>query len=42
MFTPALLTVLACSAVGLGKVYEDVAALPNLQYDFVVIGGTFL
>ncbi|KAJ7683872.1 aryl-alcohol oxidase-like protein [Mycena rosella] len=41
MFSPAstILGVLFFGGVGLCKLYEDVADLPRLQYDYVVVGG---
>ncbi|KAJ6509684.1 aryl-alcohol oxidase precursor [Mycena vulgaris] len=39
MFTPALALLTLFGTVGLCKVYEDVADLPRLEYDFVVVGG---
>ncbi|KAJ6478867.1 aryl alcohol oxidase [Mycena vulgaris] len=39
MFTPALALLTLFGTVGLCKVYEDVANLPRLEYDFVVVGG---
>ncbi|KAJ6527898.1 aryl-alcohol oxidase precursor [Mycena vulgaris] len=39
MLTPAFLVLSLFSAVGLCKLYEDVADLPGLQYDFVIVGG---
>ncbi|KAF7343125.1 GMC oxidoreductase [Mycena venus] len=38
MFAPAL-TIISFFGVGLCKLYDDVADLPSLEYDFVVIGG---
>ncbi|KAF8133508.1 aryl-alcohol oxidase [Mycena galopus ATCC 62051] len=39
MFAPALATISLFSSVGLCKLYENVADLPSLHYDFVVVGG---
>ncbi|KAJ7323935.1 pyranose dehydrogenase [Mycena albidolilacea] len=39
MFAPALATISLFSGVGLCKLYENVADLPNLHYDFVIVGG---
>ncbi|KAK6980925.1 aryl-alcohol oxidase [Favolaschia claudopus] len=39
MLTPALTILSLFSSVALSKIYEDVADLPSLQYDFVVVGG---
>ncbi|KAJ7811661.1 hypothetical protein B0H14DRAFT_2606381 [Mycena olivaceomarginata] len=39
MFAPALTVISFLSGVGLCKLYEDVADLPSLQYDFVIVGG---
>ncbi|KAJ7679674.1 aryl-alcohol oxidase precursor [Mycena rosella] len=39
MFSPAFITLALFGVVGLCKVYEDVADLPTLRYDFVVVGG---
>ncbi|KAF8179707.1 aryl-alcohol oxidase [Mycena galopus ATCC 62051] len=40
MFAPTALAILAFfSGVGFSKVYEDVASLPSLKYDFVIVGG---
>ncbi|KAJ7644893.1 pyranose dehydrogenase [Roridomyces roridus] len=38
MLAPAL-TILSFAAVSFGKLYERVADLPTLQYDFVIVGG---
>lgn len=40
MPTTASIALSLFAAVGLCKVYEDVADLPGLQYDFVVVGGS--
>ncbi|KAJ6521102.1 aryl-alcohol oxidase [Mycena vulgaris] len=34
----ALITLISCSTC-LGKIYENVADLPRLEYDFVIVGG---
>ncbi|KAJ7866193.1 alcohol oxidase [Mycena olivaceomarginata] len=39
MFAPALTILSFFSGVGFCKLYEDVADLPSLDYDFVIIGG---
>lgn len=39
MFAPALTILSFFSGVGFCKVYEDVADLPSLHYDFVIVGG---
>ncbi|KAJ7434325.1 hypothetical protein B0H11DRAFT_734616 [Mycena galericulata] len=39
MFAPALTILLFFSGVGVCKLYEDVADLPSLHYDFVIVGG---
>ncbi|KAF7342831.1 Aryl-alcohol oxidase [Mycena sanguinolenta] len=39
MFAPALTILSFFSGVGFCKLYEDVADLPGLQYDFVIVGG---
>ncbi|KAJ6540833.1 aryl-alcohol-oxidase from pleurotus Eryingii [Mycena vulgaris] len=39
MLAPVFLVLSFFCAVGSCKVYEDVANLPKLQYDFVVVGG---
>jgi hypothetical protein len=39
MFAPALATISLFSGVGLCKLYENVADLPSLHYDFVIVGG---
>ncbi|KAJ6590381.1 aryl-alcohol oxidase [Mycena sp. CBHHK59/15] len=39
MFTPALIVLAFFGSLGLCKLYENVADLPGLQYDFVVVGG---
>jgi hypothetical protein len=36
------LTIISFFSVGFCKLYEDVTALPSLEYDFVVIGGMSL
>ncbi|KAJ7020416.1 pyranose dehydrogenase [Mycena alexandri] len=39
MFAPALTILSFFSGVAFCKVYEDVADLPSLHYDFVIVGG---
>ncbi|KAJ7798385.1 hypothetical protein B0H13DRAFT_2505018, partial [Mycena leptocephala] len=39
MFASALATISLFSGVGLCKLYENVADLPSLHYDFVIVGG---
>ncbi|KAJ7474216.1 aryl-alcohol oxidase precursor [Mycena latifolia] len=39
MFAQALTTVALFSAIAVCKLYEDVADLPSLEYDFVIVGG---
>ncbi|KAJ6590378.1 aryl-alcohol-oxidase from pleurotus Eryingii [Mycena sp. CBHHK59/15] len=39
MFTPTLIILAFFGSLGLCKLYENVADLPGLQYDFVVVGG---
>ncbi|KAJ7699844.1 alcohol oxidase [Mycena metata] len=40
MFAPTALAILAFfGGVGFSKVYEDIANLPSLKYDFVIVGG---
>ncbi|KAJ7859960.1 glucose dehydrogenase short protein [Mycena olivaceomarginata] len=39
MLSPALLLLSLFSGVGLCKLYDNVADLPGLKYDFVVVGG---
>ncbi|KAJ7709390.1 aryl-alcohol oxidase [Mycena olivaceomarginata] len=39
MFAPALTVICLLAAIGLCKLYEDVAHLPSLEYDFVIVGG---
>lgn len=33
------LTVLALTPLCYGRLYEDIATLPSLEYDFVITGG---
>jgi hypothetical protein len=40
MFFPTFVILSVLSGVGLCKLYEDVADLPGLHYDFVIVGGT--
>jgi hypothetical protein len=40
MLLPTFFILFAFSGVGLCKLYEDVADLPGLNYDFVIVGGT--
>ncbi|KAJ7234274.1 aryl-alcohol oxidase [Mycena rebaudengoi] len=39
MFASALATISLFSSAGLCKLYENVADLPSLRYDFVIVGG---
>lgn len=39
MLLPTLITLSLWTVGGLCKLYEDVAHLPGLQYDFVIVGG---
>jgi hypothetical protein len=39
MFAPALTILLFFSGVAFCKLYENVADLPSLHYDFVIVGG---
>ncbi|KAJ7734085.1 pyranose dehydrogenase [Mycena metata] len=39
MFAPALTILAFFGTLGFCKVYENVADLPSLQYDFVIVGG---
>jgi hypothetical protein len=42
MFASALATISLFSSAGLCKLYENVADLPSLRYDFVIVGGMFV
>ncbi|KAJ7782131.1 hypothetical protein B0H14DRAFT_2960241 [Mycena olivaceomarginata] len=39
MFVPAFTVISLLAGIGLCKLYEDVAHLPSLEYDFVIVGG---
>jgi hypothetical protein len=40
MLLPTFVILSVFSRVSLCKLYEDVADLPGLHYDFVIVGGT--
>lgn len=42
MLIPVSIVLAVFGAVGLCKVYEDIADLPRLHYDFVIGGGRSL
>jgi hypothetical protein len=40
MINAQLLFSLSCISICFGKIYENVAELARLEYDFVIVGGT--